>query len=394
MKASESLDFSSYSGRQLAFESIGASTWRALFSLHQSQLASGLLLQSYFEFKAKPLSLRSCGGQGCQEILKLYEKVEEDAAYLHRKDMERNALLGAIEIFDSFLSDALRFLFLHEPNAIPGKVPKEVGETNMDYLERVVRRYFSSQIKRLRFLGEKFKLKLGQESVADLVRLTDLRNEIVHHSSFYKFVTDSQGEVRAEDKPLPSVSSKDATKASMIVTEICDAVFVEMSMRIFKNYPKVRPLTPALSALFKQRRAEWAESEGRPPVIEEYLEPGWSVKTLSNPNLPWVGDDYYAFIVRATGLESYPVMIDFLWNKRHGTITLIAIDDCQLEELTSSQKLLDQMLVGTSMLVKFHDDRQDEPRYARFLLSGFASSWHSLLEKKAGSTTANKGGIT
>src|SRR5215203_5479803 len=107
-----SLDFSSYSGRQLAFESIGASAWRALLNLKQSHLAANMLLQSYFEFHANPLSLRNCQSEACQSVGRLYEQLEEDVVHLNRRDIQRNALLGAIGILDSFLSDALRFLFL------------------------------------------------------------------------------------------------------------------------------------------------------------------------------------------------------------------------------------------------------------------------------------------
>jgi hypothetical protein len=377
------LDFSSYSGRQLAFESIGASAWKALLNLAKSRLAAGLLLQSYFEFHANPLSLRECQSDAYQSVLKHYKQIEEDAVYLHQKDLRRNALLSAIGILDSFLSDALRFLFLHEPTTIPSKAPRqEADESDLEHLERVVRRYFSSQKKRVGFLAERFKVKLAHESLADLESLTDLRNEIAHHSGFYRFLADPTGEVRAEDKPLPSVRHENATKASMVVAEVCDAIFVGMSIGLFGKSPQVRPLTQELSILFQQMRSEWAENERKSPVVEEYLAPGWSEKVLSDPNLPWVGDDHYAFLVRPTGLEILPVFISFLWNKRHGTTALVAVDDHPPEELTDSQNLLDQMLTGASILVKFYDDKQDEARYARFSLSGFADAWHTAWEKK------------
>jgi hypothetical protein len=200
------------------------------------------------------------------------------------------------------------------------------------------------------------------------------------------------GEIRAEDKPLPSVSHEEATEAWMIVAEICDSIFIGMSIIFFGRSPQVRPLTPEMATLFKQVRGERVANESKLPVIEEYPDPGWSEKVLSDPNLPWVGDDYYAFLVRPTGLEILPVLMDFLWNKRHGTTALAAVDDYPFEELASSQKLLEQMLAGNSILVKFYDDRQDEARYARFSLSGFADAWHTAWEKKMRSTTTGEGG--
>lgn len=138
-------------------------------------------------------------------------------------------------------------------------------------------------------------------------------------------------------------------------------------------------------------RSEWAERKNRPAIVEEYPEPGWSERILSDPNLPWVGDDQYAFIVRPTGRDFFPVLIDFLWNKRHGTAAMVAVDDRPLEELTASQGLLAQMLTGNSILVKFHDDRQDEPRYARFSLSGFADAWHTAWERKRAAVSIEGG---
>jgi hypothetical protein len=382
-----SLDFSSYSGRQLAFESVGASVWTALLNLKQSHLAANVLLQSYFEFHANPFSLRNCQSTACQTVLGLYEQLEENAAHLNRKYIQRNSLLGAIGILDSFLSDALRFLFLHEPTAIPGKAPRrEAGQSELEHLELVVRRYFSSQKKRIGFLVDRFKIKLTQEVLSDLDRLTHLRNEVAHHGGFYRFIADSTGEIRAEDKPLPSVSHEEATKAWMIVAEVCDSIFVGMSISFFGRSPQVRPITPEMVMHFKHMRGQWAENENKLPVIEEYPDPGWSEKVLDDPNLPWVGDDHYAFLVRPTGIEILPVLMDFLWNKRHGTTALAAVDDYPFQELKDSRELLSRMLTGSSVLVNFYDDRQDEARYARFSLSGFAVAWHTALERKMKST--------
>jgi hypothetical protein len=223
---------------------------------------------------------------------------------------------------------------------------------------------------------------MNETSRSELTQLTALRNEVAHHSGLYRLVIDAgAGQIVAEEKPLPHVSHEDVTKAVMVVTETCDAIFVAMSTVLFGAEPQVRPLTPQLAEVFTRQRQGW---EGRQPEpIPEYLEPNWSVKTASDPHQPWVGDEDDAFLIMPTGLDRLPVLISFLWNKRHGMMARAGVDDGPLEDLTNGRALLEQMLVGRSILVEFYDDWHDGPQYARFGLSGFASAWKAAWEKKA-----------
>jgi hypothetical protein len=378
-------DFSSYNSFQLAFESIGASAWQALSRLRHSHLAAGSLLESYFEYRANLSALKECTNEACRKVLGPYRRIEEESAHLHRKDLNRSVLLATIGILDSFLSDALRFLPLYTPSALPSDAEKRrEGESEPDYIERIVRRsrHFSSQGKRLKFLSERFAIELDQNLLSTLKNLTDCRNEISHHIGFYQFVIDAQRVIRAKDKPLPEATDADLMKVDMVVTEICDTILAGMSVSLFGRPPQVRPLTPELSALFNKRWKELIERNRGEIRAEEYPEPNWLCRTLSNPDTPWVGDDHYAFMIMPTGLERYPALTKFLWNKRHGMTASIGIDDAPLEELTDSRELLERMLSGRSILVKFHDDRQDGFRYARFSLAGFADAWHEAWEKK------------
>lgn len=378
-------DFSAYNSFQLTFESIGSSVWQALSRLRNAHLAAGLLLESYFEYRANLPASKACTSDACRRVLRPYGQVEEESVHLHRKELNRSILLSTISILDSFLSDALRFLFLYIPSALPSCAGKrKEDESEQDYVERIVRwsKHFSSQIKRITFLTERFNVELSQSLLSNLKELTDHRNEISHHVGFYQFVIDTQRVIHAKDKPVPEATDADIMKVDMVVTEICDTILAGMSVNLFGRQPQVRPLTPELSDLFRRRWKALAERDREEVHIEEYPEPSWLCRTLSDPDKPWVGDAHYAFMIMPTGLEQYPVMVKFLWNKRHGMAASVGIDDAPLEELTDSRELLERMLSGRSILVKFHDDRQDDFRYTRFSLAEFADAWHEAWEKK------------
>jgi hypothetical protein len=221
-------NFSSYTEAQFAFEAIGASAWKSLSGLLESRLAALQLVGAYFEYRAGALGAVAHGCETCQSISRHYDPVEEDAAYTLLGTTRRNALLSAISLLDSFLSDALRFLFLYWPHTLPDDVPekKKPEEDYPDYIERIVRRSrrFSSQSKRVDFLASLFNVSLDAELRTELSRLTDLRNEITHHSGFYRFFVDTSGGLRSEEKPLPYVTEEDAGKISVIVGDVSDAI--------------------------------------------------------------------------------------------------------------------------------------------------------------------------
>lgn len=173
---SSAFNFSSYSEAQFAFEAIGASAWKSLSKLTESRLAAMQLASSYLEYRAGSAGLAIPECETCKAISQHYDDIDEDAIYGFLGDLRRNTLLAAIGIFDSFLSDALRFLFLHWPNTLPQDVHEKIksGETYPDYIERIIRRSrrFSSQSKRVEFLTSEFSVELDDTSLETLSRLT------------------------------------------------------------------------------------------------------------------------------------------------------------------------------------------------------------------------------
>jgi hypothetical protein len=387
-------NFSSYSEAQFAFEAIGASAWKSLSGLLESRLAASQLVGAYFEYRAGSFDAAVSGCEACQAISQHYDATEEDAIYTLSGVTRRNALLTAISLLDSFLSDALRFLFLYWPHTLPADVPekRKPEEDYPDYIERIVRwsRRFSSQGKRVGFLTSEFKVDLDAWSTAELSRLTALRNEITHHSGFYRFVVDpGTGGLRSEEKPLPYVTEEDAKKASVIVGDVCDAIYVSMSLRIFGVPPQVRPVNPDLAVVHKDMRKQWVTGSGKPPVIEEFSSPNWSMKVLSDPGMPWVGDELDAWMIIPSGIDLLPPSISFRWNNRHGMKAWASVDNNPREEIdTYSSNLLDQMLAGQSVVVEYYENQSDGPKYARFSLDGLAKAWHTACKRKEESKNA------
>ena len=227
-------------------------------------------------------------------------------------------------------------------------------------------------------------MDLDAELLGELSRLTTLRNEIAHHSGFYRFVLDASGRgLRSEEKPLPYVTEEDAGKVSVVVGDVCDAIFVSMSLRIFGVMPQVRPVNPDLAVLHREMRDRWAAGSVESPAIEEFLNPNWSIKTLSDPRMPWVGDELDAWIIIPSGIEILPPSIKFTWNNRHGMKAWAIVDNNPREEIDGySSSLLDQMLAGESVLVEYYENRSDGPKYVRFSLEGFAEAWHAARKRK------------
>ncbi|HSG40430.1 MAG TPA: hypothetical protein VLE27_12390, partial [Thermoanaerobaculia bacterium] len=372
-------DFSSYNEAQFAFESIGASAWKSLSRILESQLVSMRLVTSYFQHQASSFESIKPECEYCQTVFQDYDAIEENSVYSLVEDVRRNTLLAAISLLDSFLSDSLRFLFLHWPHTLPRDVEKQKpGEEYPSYVERIVRRSrrFSSQSSRVGFLVSQFGVSLYDTLLPELSRLTTLRNELVHHVGFYRFVVDPGRGLRSEEKPLPYVTEEDARKIPVIVGDVCDTIYVAMSNGIFGVDPKVRPVNPELAELHRSLREKWATDNAKPPDIEEFPTPNWTAKVLSNPSMPWVGDDWGAWIVIPSGLDILPPSITFRWNNRDGMKALASVDDKPQEEIeASSRTLLGQMLTGRSVVVKYFEIKSDGPKYARFPLDGFAEAW-------------------
>lgn len=368
----------------LAFQMIVVSVSQALDRLGAASLAATQLQQAYFE-----VLLIRLGGKRAQHlewatVLRSFEHIEEKGVYALRKEMRRHELISAIGILDSCLADVLRFLLLHEPQCTPAKSRrKRHGETTEDYVNELVRRQFASIWSRLEFLSERFGIHVGPEAKEVLARLASLRNEIAHHSGFYRFhLAPINDLVWAEKKLVPDVSHEDALQAQMVVREVCGLLLTSMCRRLFGVEPQVSLITAEIEIAHRGIRQQWAVAKAEPRQhIDEFPNPNWMVK--QGNKLSWVSDANDSFMITPTGLDIMPVMISYLPNKLHGAIARARVDDHDEVEIETfnAPSLLDQMLRGGTVLVEYFDERSDGPRYARFSPHGFADSWEEACRR-------------
>jgi hypothetical protein len=136
-------------------------------------------------------------------------------------------------------------------------------------------------------------------------------------------------------------------------------------------------------------REQWAVASAEAPVAEEFPNPNWSMKVLSDPNMPWVGDEHDAWIIIPSGISLLPPSIKFRWNNRHGMKAWASVDDNPREEIDDySDDLLNRMLAGRSVVVEYYEEQSDGPKYARFSLDGFAEAWLAACKRKEESKKA------
>ena len=375
------------SSQRTAFEVIGVSLWKSLLRLSQGDGSSAHLMLAYLNFKSQSLPTWLAHTE-VKGVFAHYDRIDHSTIHFVAKDRRRYTLLASIGILDSFLSDSLRFLFLHDSREIPSKVldERQVGETDNDFVERIVRwsKKFSSQGKRIAFLSERFGVKIDKDICSELECLTLLRNELAHHSGFYKFNKNVQtGEIWAQPKPLPEVSQENALKAQVIVNEVCDGILVAMCRTLFGDDPRVRPLTPDVAAVHQEFRLEWAARKATPVAVEDFENTQWLVRKLDEPSALWVEDHARSFMITPTGIDVFPALFRFRRNDLHGANATASIDSGPHEDLGNSKELLEKMLTGKSVLVKFYEEPDDEPKYARFSLDGFVMAWEAACRTRA-----------
>jgi hypothetical protein len=377
-----SIEESARDSRQIAFESIGVSIWKNVERLTHGGLAALQLVLSYFQLRSASLARRT---PDVHSILQELGGITDKAVHFLRKDYNRYALIAAIGILDSFLSDALHFLFLHKPDYIPHIRPRKAAERLDEFAERILRtRELSSYRRRLELLTARLDVQIEAKQLEDLALLVKLRNEVVHHGGLFRFrLHDVTGDVWAEPRPLPEVPREQAMNAAMLVSEICDVLLTAMSKQLFGKEPSVRPMTPEVEAAHAHVREQWASSRSSLPQVENHNDPRWSVNEDADTGYIWVGDSSDVFWVSPTGIDVLPALISFRRNDMHGKTARVTVDNNRPLELSEAEHLLPQMLAGKEVLVEFHEEPHDEPSFARFSLRGFPEAWLEASRRRA-----------
>lgn len=375
-------------GSSLALEAIGVSVTSSLTRLANSDLASLVFAQSYFEAR------HGNGPAIGTEIPSKCRELTEEAVHNLVRDRRRYTLLAAIGIFDSFLSDALRFCFLEEPSVISQAIPAKTVEklerkfcSPEERVEEIVRRHMVSWRRRFEFLCEHLSVAFEPGTVEELARLVDLRNEVAHHVGLYDFVVDTRDQsIYARPRRIPEVHSADSQASMMIVTEITNKIFVAVSKQLFGDLPATRPLTPAVEAVHRKLRESRDERSKREKQAEYIADPGWSVRQEPDSDFVWVGERTGNWMIVPTLIDQKPALLSFLRNNRHGTNASARVDENPQRELVDSKELLEEMLSGQEVAVEFYEEPYEDSKQAAYSLNGFSSAWKAACEERANLT--------
>lgn len=372
-------------GSSLALEAIGISVTRSLTRLAKSEQASLEFAQSYFEERlADSLAVRT-------EVTSSYGQLSEEVVQNFLRDRRRYTLLAAIGIFDSFLSDTLRFYFLLVPSAIPLAISaKAVAKLEGKYLtaeervEEIVRHQMASWRRRLEFLCKHLGVSFELGMIDELGRLVTLRNEVAHHVGLYDFVVDARDQsLYARPRPIPEVPSSDSQSSMMIVTEVTDSILVALSKQLFGVLPTIRPLTQAVKAVHRKLREARDERSRRMKQVEEIKDPSWSVRHAPDSDLVWVGERTDSLMIVPTLIHQKPALLSFRRNNRHGTHASAKVDKNPERDLVDSKELLEEMLFGQEVVVEFYEEPWEDSKLAAYSLDGFSTAWKAACERRA-----------
>lgn len=338
---------------ELAFSMVGVSIWNTVGRLTQARLISLQSLQRAVSSEPPELDLKTF--------------------HLYEQEQRRYALTASVGALDSFLADTLTFLFMRKPEAIPLSFRQRVGEIEEAYLNRVLRAM--GPPKKLVFLAKYLGLELGP-TLDELTSLFVLRNKIVHQSGFYVFSRmGPENRLWATAQALPVPSAIVVQKAQVLVTEVSDAIFVAMFRSLFGHDPKLRPLTPEISAAHRTLREQWASELRVAPKTEDHSDPQWRGWRWG---AGWyLSDKTRSFLISYTGIENIPALITFMRNDIHGTEALVSVDDGEPVPVRSPEAFR-QLMAGKKAVVIFHEIPFDEERRAVFSLDGFREAWEEL----------------
>jgi hypothetical protein len=190
-----------------------------------------------------------------EEIINLEYQDYDNSRYLS----ELSFLVYATTLFDTFLTETTRFLFLRHPAALGDDCPIQVdavlkARSRFDLLNAVVNKRVRSIANegfpiRIRLLKKTFGLRfsLPADVAESLKHCSTTRNTVVHDQAFYEVYLDSRGRlskrsIRCPRHPTP-VPSKDFKAAMSVYRQavwlISDAILVH-TLGVEKTSPEYR----------------------------------------------------------------------------------------------------------------------------------------------------------
>jgi len=353
----------------IAFQAIGLEVTQRLRHLIHASLAGSSLALPYYIWVG---SLRdSVPHPAWAEVVESWSRLEEEAVHEFAQEWPRAIVVAGMAVLESFFKGMMQF---------GRKVTKPSGSLRPSPTSREKVRpggVYGTRLEKLRNLYS-LPLSSAETLLPEIDRVPYLRNEIAHDASLYELQEASPGLFYADAKPLPEATADEALEVLMLVTEFSDSIFVEVFEHLFGRLPEVRPLTPAISEAHQRQRQAWQAAAATPPEIERIEEPQWMFREYPGGGGHTVAIQGWRVWVTPTAFPELPALFSVVEHKAHGKKALWQVDGGEWLEpgsRTASVALLNALLQGQELVVKFFRRAGEKPSYLAIALKGFRAAW-------------------
>ena len=225
-----------------------------MYELRASDAALFRLMATYAEFRLLEASGALPNAGGWADLRAGFSKMKPETVEILDREYSSNTVVAAITLFDTFLSDLMRFFLLLRPKALPKdrqvKVADIVTADSLpEVLDAIVGKYvhelsYASLSERLKQLEAKFGIRcLSSGGILEkLEKYVEARNLIVHDAASFRYRASSKsGYIRVSVRgDRPKVAWEDAETAVDTCLHAVDELFAETSRKVFGREPTIR----------------------------------------------------------------------------------------------------------------------------------------------------------
>lgn len=236
------------------FETLAVSAMRRLYELRASDAALFRLISTYTNFRLNEAEGKLLEGGGWEDVRLGFRKIDPENIEILDREYTNNTVVAALTMFDTFLSDLTRFLFLLRPQALPKDRQVKVGdiinsESLPEVLDMVVGKYvyelsYGRLSDRLKQLEAKFGITCltSGEALEKLEKYTEIRNLIVHDATSFRYQASSKfGYIRVSRRgDRPKVTWEEAESIVDTCVQAVDEIFASTSRKMFGREAAIR----------------------------------------------------------------------------------------------------------------------------------------------------------
>lgn len=245
------------------FVTVALSVAHRVLQLDRAKVGYSGLRAAHAKFIIDRFNKRLCNEPGCNEVFEALAIIEKADLESLDKAQAFTYLITTMSLFDNFLSDVTRFLFLVRPQAISKDRKIELAYVlDCESVSEIINGVISRQVHnisykivadRLELLRRVFGLELPElsETVERMEEYISLRNRMVHDVSLFEYMAEGEpGQLKAVRKAEPEPLEWETVEDSMSVClDISRALFAEVCTRVFNTEPQAEVLGALDSAV-------------------------------------------------------------------------------------------------------------------------------------------------